>query len=160
MSFADNRQYIEDKFYKAKYDNSTGIPSETIRTELHKMIDAKDENEPEQLFRARLYAYVLDNARLSMNTKTPFPIMIDFGIDYSYFASQPVYSDVTYRRRDIAFQKYMPEDAIIRENWERCGLASMWNDFWHTVPDWNNVIKYGFSGILKNAEDKKKSLLD
>ena len=160
MSFADNRQYIEDKFYKAKYDNSTGIPSETIRTELHKMIDAKEENEPEQLFRARLYAYVLDNARLSMNTKTPFPIMIDFGIDYSYFASQPVYSDVTYRRRDIAFQKYMPEDAIIRENWERCGLASMWNDFWHTVPDWNNVIKYGFSGILKNAEDKKKSLLD
>jgi len=104
MNFAKNREYIEDKFYKAEFDCSTGVSAETIRKELHKMIDEKDENEPEQLFRARLYAYVLDNAQLSMNTKTPFPIMINFGIDYSYFASQPIYSDVTYRRRDSAFE--------------------------------------------------------
>ena len=160
MNFAENRQYIDDKFFKAEFDSTTGIPAETIRTELHKMIDEKDETEPEQLFRARLYAYVLDNAQLSMNTKTPFPIMMNVGIDYSYFASHSVYADVTFKRRAKAFEKYMPEDAEIRDKWDKHGIGQIWNDFWHTVPDWNNIIKYGFSGLLKNAEAKKQSLLE
>ena len=160
MNFAENRKYIEDKFYEAEYDKSTGISAEEIRSNLHKMMAEKDDGEPEQIFRARLYAYVLDNVCFSMNTKTTFPIMLDFGIDYSYFAGQPIYTDVARDRRAYALKKYMPKDAEIRTAWEKCGLAAMWNDFWHTVPDWNNVIRLGFSGILKNARDKKQSLLE
>ena len=81
MNFAQNRKYIEDKFLEAEYDKATGISSEEIKSNLYAMTAEKDEGEPEQIFRARLYAYILDNARFSMNTKTPFPIMLDFGID-------------------------------------------------------------------------------
>ncbi len=34
-----------------------------------------------------------------------------------------------------------------------------WTDFWHTVPNWDYILKLGFSGILEKAETSKEELL-
>ena len=46
---------------------------------------------------------------------------------------------------------------------EETGVCDVYTDFWHTVPNWDNLIKRGFSGILEYAKEsrvKREALAD
>ena len=152
--FSENRPLIEDEFFGAKWDVSSGLSPEELRAGLQRM---RKENEtlPVQIARALEYAFVLDNAQIEINPKTPFSAKYNTGVDYSGFASIDVLWDTIFNpMRDEFFTALDPEEtARMKTCSHKIGLGFGWTDYWHTVPDWNNVLNLGIAGLLRRAKD-------
>ena len=156
--FSDNKPYIENEFEMAEYDKSTGLSPEEIKSHILEMYESQKETEPSEILNARAYAFVLDNMQLEINERTPFSIKFNLGIDYRYFASDSLYSALVQKRMQDVLTSNMPTENERRMLSSKIGLADCSNDFPHTVPDWNNVIKYGFQGLLDRAIKKRDRL--
>ena len=160
-SFLENRKFIENEFQHACFDETTGKSAEELYFELSKMQDESCDAPDRERFCAEAYAYLLRNMQFEINEHTPFSVKFNIGIDYSGFASIDIYDKAIFRnqRVKVLSEKLLCEYKKMCEL-ESTGVCDVYSDFWHTVPDWNNVIRLGFSGILKNARDKKQSLLE
>ena len=84
--FKENRKYIEHEFEQAKWDESTGMNPSDIEAELQRMYDNNTESMP--ILRAKMYEFVLDNAQIEINPKTPFSAKFNIGVNYDNFATQ------------------------------------------------------------------------
>lgn len=158
-SFSDNRKFIENEFENAKFDTSTGLSAKELFDILSEK-QASSEGKQRQIFCAETYAFVLDNVQLEINEKTPFSVKLNLGINYSYFASSDVYAKTIFEpQREKILKEKFPEDFGRMTDGVRAGVGAVWTDFWHTVPDWNRLIKLGFCGILENAEEEKEKML-
>ena len=70
----------------AKFDISTGIDPAVLYESLKEISDAPtDESRP--IVHAKLFSYLLDNVQLQINEHTPFSVKLNFGIDYTDFAT-------------------------------------------------------------------------
>ena len=159
-SFELNRKYIENEFENAKFDVSTGICADDL-CETLKAIQKRETQEPRQIVCAKAYSYLLDNVQLEINTHTPFSVKINIGVDYSHFAVMDIFHWALFvSQRDKVLTDIFPERYNKVKNDVSVGLGEVFTDFWHTVPNWDNILQKGFSGILKSAELSKKELLD
>lgn len=159
-SFHENRPLIENEFENAKFDKSTGLDANELFERLSEM-QAADTDSPRPIFRAKAYAWFLQNVQLEINENTPFSVKFNIGVDYSSFASADVFDDAIFQRQR---EKIVEEKNPVEFNHvmnETSGLYShVWTDFWHTVPNWSYLLENGFPGILRNAELSKQKLLD
>lgn len=149
--FVENRQYIENEFENAKYDETTGIAADILFEKLCELQNhSSDKSRP--IFCANTFAYLLDNVQLEINEHTPFSAKINTGVDYSYFATSDIFRTALFeKQRSKILKDKLGEEYKRMKDGESVGLGYVYTDFWHTVPDWTNIIKYGFSGILENA---------
>lgn len=158
-NFFKNRQYIENEFENAHFDSSTGLGADVLREKLCE-IQQEITDEPRQIVCAKAYSYLLDNVQLEINENTPFSVKINIGVDYSYFASADVFAQALfYPQREEKLMELFPEEYKRMKEGESVGLGNVFTDFWHTVPDWENLLEKGFAGILKSAEETKKKLI-
>ncbi|MBE6603925.1 MAG: hypothetical protein E7636_06365 [Ruminococcaceae bacterium] len=159
-SFTQNRPMIENEYELANFDPATGLDVEILRQKLQEIQDTPTD-EPRALVFAKAYAYLLDNLQLEINEHTPFSVKFNVGIDYSYFATNSILETVMSRpQRTKVLREKMPEDLKKAELFRKVGVGYFFTDFWHTVPNWTNVIKYGFAGILENTKTSKQKWLD
>ena len=150
-TFTQNRPMIENEYELAKFDPTTGLDAETLKATLEK-IQNTDTDEPRALVFAKAYAYLCDNLQLEINEHTPFSVKFNVGIDYSYFATNSILETTMSRpQRTKVLREKMPEDLKKAELFRKVGVGYFFTDFWHTVPNWTNVIKYGFVGILERT---------
>jgi len=151
-NFEENRKYIEHEFEHAQWDASTGMNPSEIEAELQRMYD--NSTEPMPILRAKMYEFVLDNAQIEINPKTPFSAKFNIGVNYDNFATQDYIQHTIYitQRGKVRKNILTDEEYFKQSNLRKCGYGLANTDFWHTVPDWNNVIKLGISGLLKKAE--------
>lgn len=157
LKFKDNRQHIENEFEMAVFDNNTGLPIDELTAHL-KSIQAQETDMPRQLVCANAYAYLLDNVQLQINEHTPFSVKFNIGVDYSGFASVDIFHrEIFLEQRGKIIQSNLPREyEEIRDSGVSAGT---WTDFWHTVPNWNNLLEKGFSGILEDAVRSRENLL-
>jgi formate C-acetyltransferase len=158
LNFEENRKYIENEFEMAAFDKKTGLTVDEL-TEYLKNVQANDTDTPRQIVCANAYAYLLDNVQLEINEHTPFSVKLNIGVDYSYFASIDIFDRELFQeqRNKVLSDKFPKEFEKMRADKVSFGT---WTDFWHTVPDWDNLLKLGFSGILESAEQSKQKLLN
>ena len=157
-SSRENRVYIENEFENAVFDRSTGTDSDILLETLREM--GKNEDVPRPTLCARAYAYLLDNVQLEINEHTPFSVKCNFGIDYSAFATESIFSRALFHAQLNKVRKEkLPEEYEKFLQYQKVGLDWMMVDFTHTVPNWPYLLKHGFKGILDNAEASKEALL-
>ena len=155
-SFLENRKFVENEFEHACFDETTGMSAEELFTELSKMQDESYDAPDRELFCAEAYAYLLRNMQLEINDRTPFSVKFNIGVDYSWFASIDIYDKALFRnQRAKVLSEKLPEEFGKMRELESTGVCDVYTDFWHTVPDWDNLISRGFSGILDYARENK-----
>ena len=159
MNFEKNRKVLETEFEKARFDKSSGLSPEQLKKDMLEMYSKRgDLSEP--LIRAKIYEYLLDNLQIEINPLTPFPFKINLGIPYpkNDWAGSDVYHDCFYyqKRHEIEKRIFSETDFQKLDMMGRIGMGFACTDFWHTVPDWNNVLKLGFTGMLQNARNSKE----
>lgn len=157
--FNDNRKYIENEFENAKFDEKTGICADDLCETLKEM-QKKETTEPRQIVCAKAYAYLLDNVQLEINTHTPFSVKINTGVNYTNYAVMDIFHWAFFvpQRDKVLKDKFPGQYNKIKEE-VYLGLDEVYTDFWHTVPNWDNIIQKGFSGILESAQFSRKALL-
>lgn len=155
--FSENRKHIENEFEMAAFDKNTGLDVEEIAKQLQEIQSDKTET-PRQIVCANAYAYILDNVQLQINEYTPFSVKFNIGVDYSGFASFDIFhKEIFLKQREKILKEKFPKE------YEKMTSDNVTNiiatDFWHTVPDWNNISKLGFPGILNKAKKSKEKML-
>lgn len=155
-NFTENRQFIENEFENACFDKNTGKSAEELFSELIRMQDESGESSDREMFCAEVYAYLLRNMQLEINEHTPFSVKFNIGVNYSGFASIDIYDKALFRRqREKVLSEKFPEEYKKMRGLEETGVCDIYTDFWHTVPDWDNLISRGFAGILEFAKENK-----
>ena len=158
-NFEMSRKFIENEFQNASYDKSTGMEASELLEKLREM-NAAHTDEQRQIMCAQAYAYLLDNVQLEINEHTPFAVKMNFGIDYTYFATNSVYMTGIFDSQDNKIrQAKLPEESKFHQELAKVGLDWMGVDFTHTVPNWPYLLENGFAGIIKNAKASKERFL-
>lgn len=158
-SFYANLARIKNEFQNAEYDASTGIDPSILLQDLKEMSDAPT-NDPRPIVHARLFSYLLDNVQLQINEHTPFSVKLNFGIDYTDFATNCILQKAISKSKSRVRKEKLPTEYDQFSNFAAVGLDWMMVDFVHTVPDWRYLLENGFAGILKNAKESRQRLLD
>ena len=160
-SFKDNRKFIENEFENARFDEATGKSCDELFRELSKMQEQSSFSDDRERFCAEAYAYLLRNMQLEINEHTPFSVKFNIGVNYSGFASIDVYDKALFRRqREKVLSEKLPLEYEKMRELNETGVCDIYTDFWHTVPDWDNLISRGFSGILEYARERRAALLE
>lgn len=157
-SFCTNRPLIENEFQNAKFDASTGIDPSVLFEELKKMSDSPSE-EPRELVYAKAFEYLLDNVQMQINENTPFSVKLNFGIDYTDFATKCILQTAFNDAKEWVRAEKLPEEYAQFSKFASAGLDWMKVDFTHTIPNWNYLLENGFAGVLKNARESRQRLL-
>ena len=157
-SFYANRPFIENEFEHAKFDTSTGIDPAVLYESLKEISDAPTD-EPRPIVHAKLFSYLLDNVQLQINEHTPFSVKLNFGIDYTNFATSCILQKAISKAKSQVRKEKLPSEYAQFSTFASVGLDWMGVDFTHTIPNWPYLLENGFAGILKNAQASKQKLL-
>ncbi len=99
--------------------------------------------------KARAMEYILMNTRIACDPRDIFPAIN--AID------RPLKSTLSDAWRKEIFSTYIPEIGAKRQQLERDGIVTMWPDFDHSVPVWDDMLVLGFAGILERSERIRRS---
>lgn len=156
QSFEENRPFIENEFEQAVFDPATGLPPEELMQALRRMQEQCTDR-PRPLVRARAFSYILDHVQLQLNPHTPFSVKLNLGVDYSYFAKSDIYQKAMFGpQRKKILEEQTPEAYKKMQQGIACGIGSIYTDFWHTCPDWDRLLRLGFPGLLREAEEARQ----
>ncbi len=158
-SFCANRSLVENEFENAEFDPSTGIDPTVLYESLKEMSDAPTAD-PRPIVHAKLFSYLLDHVQLQINENTPFSVKLNFGINYTDFATNCILQNATSRAKGQVRKEKLPSEYAQFSEFAAAGLDWMMVDFTHTVPNWPYLLENGFEGILSNAKSSKQRLLN
>lgn len=151
MKFSINKKYIKNEFQEANWDINSGLSPEQLSKKIEGYIN-KAEGMPMELLRANIFKIILENAQIEINPNTIFADKINTGVSYETTASPDIYERVVFQPiRDRVLRENCKNDYEHMLSGKNIGVGFAWTDFWHTVPDWNNIISLGFVGILNKA---------
>ncbi len=104
---------------------------------------------PHPIRKARAFEYVLKNTRISCDARDIFPAinMLD----------RPLNATVVGNWKKEVFEEIIPEVNDRKNHFERSGIVTIWPDYDHSVPVWDRIFSLGFSGILRESENSRKS---
>ena len=130
-----NRFIRHDAFFA----EDTGMDGEAIIEGIKKQ-DEELSDLPHPVRKAKAFAYILKNTRISCDPRDIFPAinMID----------RPLNSTVVAAGRKNVFCDIIPEIEERRANLERNGVVTIWPDYDHSVPIWERIFGLGFCGLL------------
>ena len=154
----ENQDYIMNKYHMQDkpfnpfsrfirndeiFSDESGLSPQEIMSGIIEL-DNRISEMPHPIRKAKAFEYVLKNTRLSCDSRDIFPAinMID----------RPLNATIVAKWRKEVFSKTIPEIEKERSFMEKNGIATIWPDFDHSVPNWDIVFELGFKGILENSE--------
>ena len=137
--YATNRFSRKDELFSPE----SGMSPDSILEGIRKN-DEQYKTLPHPVRKARALEYVLKNTRIRCDERDIFPSinMIDRPID------QTLISDWSHE----VFHTLIPDVERRRAQLEEDGIVTIWPDYDHSVPVWEQLFSLGFSGILKESE--------
>lgn len=131
------------------FDAETGKDPEEIMAHL-RALAASDDSRPHPVRKAEAFAYILENTRIACDKRDRFPAinMID----------RPLNATLIAQWKKEIFEETIPEVEAKRAQLERDGIATIWPDYDHSVPDWDRIFTLGFAGLLRESEHARADL--
>lgn len=125
------------------FEQSSGIAGDAIIAGILEQ-DAQNEGLPHPVRKAKAFAYVLKNTRISCNVRDIFPAinMID----------RPLNRTVIAAWKKEVFGEIIPEVEKKRILMLDNGIATLRPDYDHSVPVWERLLCLGFNGLLQESQ--------
>ena len=157
-TFIENRPFIENEYQFAHWIEDSGLPAKELSKALTEYVD-EHLSMPMPLLRANAFRFLIENAQIEINPHSVFPDKINIGIDYTSSAGRDLFNYAVYSRfHDEVLDREMHDDFVRRNLAFDMGVCMADSDYWHTLPDWQNVMTYGVAGLKSNAEEKREVL--
>ncbi len=125
------------------FDPSTGMHGDDILEGIKKQ-DKELAHLPHPVRKAKAFEYVLQNTRISCDPRDLFPAIN--AID------RPLNKTIIADWRKEVFGEIIPEIEKRRANYEKNGIVTIWPDYDHSAPIWDNIFDLGFKGLLDNCK--------
>ncbi len=159
LNFYRDREHLINEYKCANYDKSTGLEPSVLDAEMKKYI-ADNPDMPLPLVVANTLAYFLDNVQVELNPYNIFPDKMNSGATYEPFQSLSTYGMIAQKR---CHDFMMRADKNVWDRRVKSALSGVSNpntDFWHSSPDWENVLRYGIGGLYARAVESKQRAKD
>lgn len=152
MNYIENKYHRTDKpfnpyrrmnYHGYEYDSSTGLDDEQMDAGLLKLSE-KVKDLPHPVAKAKMFEYVLDNARIDVNENDWFVGFYNWGRPILKYTSTPWKKETLHN---------LPETEKQIDILSKTGTMAMWPDFDHVIPNWDVLLSLGFSGLLKRTEE-------
>ena len=162
-TFDADRNWIENKYHRVgepfnpynrmayhghDYDETSGKSDEDILKGL-RTLSRETEELSHPIAKARAIEYVLENTRIDVNEHDYF-----IGL-YSW--NRLLRETTVLKWKTEVFDKLLPEVGEAMKDFNDSGAMAIWPDFDHVVPDWDALMKLGFSGIRQRARDYREA---
>lgn len=159
-------EYIKNKYHDTKkpfnafsryirrdeiFDESTGLDGEEIKRQILKN-DEEIQDLPHSIRKAKAFAFVVDNTRISCDKRDIFPAINSI--------DRPIDETIISKWWNEVFGEKIPDVSKRRNEFERGGMATLLPDYEHSVPVWDRVFKLGFQGILSESEKARKKVAE
>ncbi|MBO5653058.1 MAG: hypothetical protein J6S44_02465 [Clostridia bacterium] len=128
--------------HDAIFDESTGLDGDEIKAQILER-DKENEHLSHPIRKALAFDFVLKNTRISCDDRDIFPNLNSM--------DRPLDVTLYHKWRKEVFGEIIPEVGKRRVLCQKEGVATMWPDFSHSVPDWERVFALGFSGLKSEA---------
>ena len=148
--FDKDREYLINKFRKPQLDPSTGISNDAVIEQAAQLAQNLSGN-PVAVIKARSFEFVCQQMMIDVNPHDCFP---GFGC---YERTKRPLKDVVSNFYWDVFNKYLKNsvDKMWNER-QAAGLHTIWPDFDHSVPEWDNILALGFPGLRDRAKDFRR----
>ena len=150
LKFADDADYLKRKFRENVADMATGMDVATLQDGIERIeIEWKDK-EDWAVVKARMFAYVCDNMAIGCSGHDWFPAFAAWNRN-----NRPLSLAIERRSNEVDRNLLPKVRAAIDAGWTG-GRFSMWRDFDHSVPDWDEVLALGWPGIERRLDENAK----
>ena len=130
------------------FSAETGMDGNEIKENIL-LEDKKIEHLPHSIRKAKAFAFVLANTRISCDNRDRFPAI--------NVIDRPLNATLIAKWNNEVFCDIIPEVGKKRWEFERDGIVTMWPDYDHSVPVWDRIFKLGFIGLLQESETARKN---
>ena len=153
-----DREFIENKYHDTKSpfnphhkfeyhgtisEYSEGLDDAEMRAEMDRFYE-EGQGRDRALVKAEAFAFVLDHAKINVSAEDYFPCIYNWG--------RPLEAPIINKWSDELFSGIDGLTEQIRD-YRRAGVADMWLDTAHVVPDWRDILGLGFTGMLKRVRE-------
>ena len=146
-SFDDMSTYLKWKWRMDVSDPKTGLDNAALKSGVLKVYAEWEDREPWFETSARLFAYLADNMAIGFSKYDCFPAIASWNR-----WDRPL-SGLLGRRCAKVDAKYSPglraEQKALHDSGK--GRAD-WKDFDHSAPDWEKILKLGFTGMKTRVD--------
>ena len=149
-SFDRDRSYVEMKFRAPEFDPATGMDYEELKAEIMRRFGGNPECLPRPVLKASAFAFIVENLRIETDPRDFFPAFACWNRH-----DRPL-TALQYQFRDRVLEKLARRELFDLLN--ASGCCHNWIDFDHSVPDWETIFRFGFPGLLANAEEHRAKL--
>ena len=164
MEYVENAElaYILNKYHDAKkpfdgfhrfirrdglFDADSGMEAEALYEAVIEN-DRRLTGESHPIRKARALAMLLENTRLSCDARDRFPAV--------NVLDRPIKRCLVKRWRAEVFGELLPETERRRAQLEQDGAATILPDFDHSTPFWGSLLRFGFSGLIRECETARE----
>jgi len=130
------------------FDGSTGLDGDGIIAGILEQ-DSRLSSLPHPVRKAKAFAYVLENTRISCDTRDIFPAI--------HMIDRPLNRTLINKWKKEVFEDMLPEVEEKRARMLAEGIATIRPDYDHSVPVWERILSLGFSGLLRESEGARGS---
>lgn len=147
-TFALDKEIIAKEYSDFKPNKESRISAHMLEYECFKIAEEL-KNEPREIIKAKIFALIMDKARIEVSPLNWFPTKIEH---------ENIIVNIRKKWKDD-IEKYEMCNVINEHIFaqKKC-LYTGDVDFSHTAPDWNAILKLGLTGLLHRAEEKKNNL--
>ena len=127
----------------------TGIAADRLIDELRNFLDGRT-------FRSPLgehvvaFNWLLEQIRIGVS---PDDLFVSLG----FWGKKPIEQVITVRRYQEVERNQCAGTLDLKNDFIQSGYGSFFLDYAHNVPDWESLLKLGFPGLLKRAEEAEKT---
>ncbi len=139
--YRDEADYLVRKFRQDVTDPATGLGNEALKKGAMALAKELEGKIPWPVAKAKLFAYVCDSMSIGVNELDWFPAFT------MWSRWDRTLEPVMRMRKDHVNAKYCPDVTAEIQAGNRSGKWTVWQDFDHSVPDWDVILPLGFTGM-------------
>ena len=142
----DMATYLKWKWQSDLTDSDTGLNHVQLTNALPKVVEAAQPGEDWFVTKARLLEFMLDNSAVGLSRFDCFPAIASWNR-----WERPVHGVLNVRGLEVEKGQVSEEMARAYKHIGRLGGA-IYRDYHHSAPDWDEILKLGFSGMKKRID--------
>ena len=124
------------------FDKATGLSSEQIQAHI-RVIEKKYANMPHSIIKARAFEYILDNTKISCDSRDIFPAICSI--------DRTLYDTLIAKWEQEVFNEKIPETKHKKEELQSRGALKIYIDFEHSTPNWERLFNRGIARVIEDA---------
>ena len=150
--YEENKQYLRNEFVACHWDRATGMDVAELEEKANQLWNARGD-EAVSVAKAKIQRFIVKNAQLEVNPHSLFAGKLNYGIQYDKNgrSGSSIFERLFKRIREETLRARMPEVWADVKFMDEIGVGSSETDFWHTMPDWERILKLGFAGLKEEA---------